>query len=171
MVSRGATWPPRALGSYGKMSGMTSSGGRFDRPSTITTPRLRLDGLQPDDADTMMPVLDDERLHEFTGGEPLGLEQLRRRYGFLAAGRSPDGAELWLNWIVRRLPECEPIGTVQATVVADGAEADIAWIIGVPKRWNVSCATNRFTGCTSASSVCSPSSRNPSTPGSSRTSR
>jgi RimJ/RimL family protein N-acetyltransferase len=103
----------------------------IDRASTITTPRLRLDGLQPDDADAMMPVLDDERLHEFTGGEPLDLGQLRTRYARLAVGRSSDGAELWLNWIVRLLPLCEPIGTMQATVAADGTRADIAWIVGV----------------------------------------
>jgi RimJ/RimL family protein N-acetyltransferase len=76
-------------------------------------------------------VLDDERLHEFTGGEPLYLEQLRTRYVRLAVGRSSDGAELWFNWIVRLLPHCEPIGTMQATVAADGTRADIAWIIGV----------------------------------------
>jgi RimJ/RimL family protein N-acetyltransferase len=98
--------------------------------TTITTPRLRLDPLQRGDADSMMPVLADERLHEFIGGEPLSLEQLRARYVRLAVGRSSDETERWLNWIVRRLEDGAPIGTMQATVAADGTRADIAWIIG-----------------------------------------
>jgi RimJ/RimL family protein N-acetyltransferase len=100
--------------------------------TTITTPRLRLDPLQPGDADAMMPVLADERLYEFIGGVPLSLEQLRARYVRLAAGRSSDETERWLNWIVRRLADGVPIGTMQATVVADGTRADIAWIIATP---------------------------------------
>jgi RimJ/RimL family protein N-acetyltransferase len=115
---------------------MTPADGTFrpladgPRPSTITTPRLRLDPLQPGDADAMMTALDDERIHEFIGGEPLSLEQLRARYVRLAAGRSSDGAELWFNWIVRRVSGGAPIGTMQATVLADGTRADIAWIVG-----------------------------------------
>ena len=100
--------------------------------STIRTPRLTLTPLDPDDADAMVDVLGDERMHEFTGGHPLALEELRSRYRRLAAGRSADRTELWLNWIVRTLDDGRPVGAMQATVSADGALADVAWEIGVP---------------------------------------
>ena len=83
------------------------------------------------DADAMFQVLDDPQMHEFTGGAPLTLDELRERYRWLAAGRSPDGSELWFNWIVR-LPDDAPVGVVQATVAPDGTTADAAWEIGVP---------------------------------------
>jgi RimJ/RimL family protein N-acetyltransferase len=97
----------------------------------IVTEQLRLTPLVEQDADAMVDVLGDERMHTFTGGEPLSLEQLRTRYRHLAAGHSPDGAELWFNWIVR-VDGGQPVGVIQATVAADGSRADVAWEIGVP---------------------------------------
>ncbi|GAB3831620.1 GNAT family N-acetyltransferase [Dactylosporangium cerinum] len=85
--------------------------------------------LRPSDADVMADVLGDEALHGFTGGHPLGLPELRRRYERLVAGPD-DPDESWLNWIVRRADGGAPIGTVQATVT--GRAAEIAWVIGVP---------------------------------------
>ena len=102
-------------------------------PATITTGRLVLTPLRASDADAMSGVLGDGALHEFTGGVPLGLMDLRRRYDRLEAG-SGDPDECWLNWIVRRQPDGEAIGTVQATLTRldGGWTAEIAWIIGVP---------------------------------------
>lgn len=94
---------------------------------TIHAIRLVLTPLRAGDAAAMSGVLDDERLHEFIGGEPLSAAELAARYERLAAGSGrPD--EVWLNWIVRL--DGAPIGTVQATVTADHAE--IAWVVGVP---------------------------------------
>ncbi len=50
---------------------------------------------------------------------------MRRRH-------SPDGTEDWLNWIVRVREGGEPVGTVQATVVEGGSQAEIAWVVGTP---------------------------------------
>lgn len=102
--------------------------------AAILTARLELRPLRAEDADEMLGVLDDERLHEFIGGHPLPLDELRHRYETLAAGRSPDGKQLWLNWIVRLRGRGEAVGTVQATVTdrADARHAQIAWVIGVP---------------------------------------
>jgi RimJ/RimL family protein N-acetyltransferase len=97
----------------------------------IVTGRLVLTPLAERDADAMVDVLGDQRMHTFTGGAPLSLEQLRTRYRHLAVGHSPDGAELWFNWIVR-VDGGQPVGVVQATVAADGTRADVAWEIGVP---------------------------------------
>lgn len=94
----------------------------------IDTHRLRLAPLRSADANEMFGVLDDERLHTFTGGRPRTASELRAQYRKLACGISPDGREVWLNWIVRLQEGGAAIGTVQAGVV--GSEADVAWVIG-----------------------------------------
>jgi RimJ/RimL family protein N-acetyltransferase len=87
--------------------------------------RLRLEPLTVDHAAAMVAVLGDPSIYEFTGGTPPTLDELTARYARQSAGRSPDGSEQWLNWVV--LLGEEPIGYVQATVV--GAEAEIAWVV------------------------------------------
>jgi RimJ/RimL family protein N-acetyltransferase/predicted N-acetyltransferase YhbS len=97
----------------------------------LTTPRLELDPLGPDDADEMVAVLADERLYSFIGGRPPSLNELRARYERLAAGRSADGTEEWHNWIIRRRPDGRAVGTAQATIRDSGTTAEVAWVIGV----------------------------------------
>jgi RimJ/RimL family protein N-acetyltransferase len=85
----------------------------------------------------MVHVLGDQRLHDFTGGHPLGLDDLRRRFHRLAVGRSPAGDEIWLNWIIRLrsgdTATGPAVGTVQATVTGAAVRhAAIAWVVGVP---------------------------------------
>ena len=100
---------------------------------TITTGRLTLTPLRPEDADDMVEVLADERLYGFVGGRPAARDELRDRYRRMVAG-SGDQREVWLNWVVRRRLDSRPVGSVQATIVDRGAtrEAYIAWIVGVP---------------------------------------
>jgi RimJ/RimL family protein N-acetyltransferase len=101
--------------------------------TTITTPRLVLTRLRQADAETMVDVLDDPRLHRFIGGRPASRAELHDRYGRLAAG-SPDPDQTWLNWIVRRRTDQTAVGTMQATVTRrpEGIAADVAWVIAVP---------------------------------------
>jgi RimJ/RimL family protein N-acetyltransferase len=102
-------------------------------PATIDTPRLLLTPLRESDADPMVDVLADGRLHEFIGGRPATLDELRRRYAAFVAGPGrPD--EAWLNWIVRLRADLTPVGTAQATLVRreGGWTAEVAWVIGVP---------------------------------------
>lgn len=80
----------------------------------------------------MVGVLGDEQLYAFTGGDAPVIGELRARYQRLAVGRSADGSEEWRNWIVRLRYESRAIGTLQATIVAGGRRAEIAWLIGVP---------------------------------------
>jgi RimJ/RimL family protein N-acetyltransferase len=94
----------------------------------LRTERLLLSPLQPQHADELFPVLDDERLHTFIGGAPLALEDLRSRYSSLASRHSPDGAEIWLNWIIRRLSDRAAVGVIEATV--SNRSAFIAWVVG-----------------------------------------
>ncbi|MGZ4592086.1 MAG: GNAT family N-acetyltransferase [Actinomycetes bacterium] len=104
----------------------------FDE-TTLTTERLVLTPLRQADADVMVDVLGDQHLFEFIGGRPATRTELRSRYGRLAGG-SGEPDLIWLNWIVRRRADEEPVGTVQATVTrqGDGWSAQIAWVIGVP---------------------------------------
>ena len=81
----------------------------------------------------MAGLLDDDRLHEFTGGAPLTRDGLRRQYALQAAGRSADGAASWLNWIVRRRTDHIAVGYIQATLpaVPRPQTAALAWMIGL----------------------------------------
>lgn len=99
----------------------------------LETQRLRLEPVRPAHAVEMAPLLDDARLLTFTGGEPLTLEHLRARYERQASGRSPDGVERWLNWIVRRRDDELAVGFVQAAVSEDPPPptALLAWVVGV----------------------------------------
>jgi len=102
------------------------------RADGIKTERLRLTPLVPDDADALFPVLDDERLHAFTGGRPDMIEELHARLAAWASERSPDGQEAWLNWLVRSAEDRRVLGTTQATVGRDHGDlcAAVAWTIG-----------------------------------------
>jgi hypothetical protein len=66
----------------------------------------------------MVDVLADPRRHQFIGGHPATLEELRARYARLTAG-SPRLEEVWRNWIVRRRADSRPVGTVSAGLTAD----------------------------------------------------
>jgi RimJ/RimL family protein N-acetyltransferase len=96
--------------------------------SVIEAERVRLVPLSSADADDMFDVLADVKLYEFTGGTPLSRAALRERYRHLEAWSSPDGSEVWANWIVRLRAEDVAIGFVQATIRA--SSADLAWVIG-----------------------------------------
>ncbi|ETK30914.1 GNAT family N-acetyltransferase [Microbispora sp. ATCC PTA-5024] len=96
----------------------------------IEAARLTLTPLTVEDADDMVDVLAGEDLYGFIGGGPPDLDGLRARYARLAAGRSPDGRQAWLNWIVRRRRDGRPVGTVQATVTGAGRRAEVAWVVG-----------------------------------------
>src|SRR5262245_11684541 len=75
--------------------------------------------------------LDDTALHEFIGGAPASVEELRKRYAVQAVGHSADAGEGWLNWVVRVRDTGEAAGTVQATVRRTGSHlsADVAWVV------------------------------------------
>jgi RimJ/RimL family protein N-acetyltransferase len=96
----------------------------------IETARLVLEPLRVDHATEMAPLLDDEALHAYIGGHPLTVEQLRDRYERQVAGRSADGEQGWLNWIVRDRDSGAAVGTVQATMWRAGrTAAEVAWVI------------------------------------------
>ena len=85
----------------------------------LQTLRLTLEPLRVDHAGEMTPLLADRSLYAFTGGQPPSLAELRGRYQRQVTGRSPDGAEAWLNWIVRRRDDGQAVGFVQAAISTD----------------------------------------------------
>jgi len=96
------------------------------------TERLDLEPIVVAHATELAPLLDDARLHEFTGGAPLSAAALAARYERLAARRSPGGDQLWANWVVRLRSTGAAVGTVQATLPAGGpaaGPAEVAWVV------------------------------------------
>jgi len=106
--------------------------GDLDDAQTLYSERVELEPLCVEHADEMAPLLDDESLHAFIGGKPATLDELRARYARQVVGRSPDQAQRWLNWVVRRRDNGQAVGTTQATVSErdDRLVADVAWVIG-----------------------------------------
>ena len=102
----------------------------------LETLRLTLEPLRVDHAEEMAPLLADAELYTFTDGGPPTLEELRARYVRQATGRSPDGVESWLNWIVRRRDDGQAVGFVQAAISPDPpppapVTAVLAWVLGI----------------------------------------
>jgi RimJ/RimL family protein N-acetyltransferase len=104
-----------------------------DWPSApaLSSERLSLEPMRVDHAQEMAPLLEDPRLHAFTGGRPLTAEELRNRYQRQVRGRSDDGSQRWFNWVARLRESGQAVGTVQATVTAQGDKylAELAWVI------------------------------------------
>jgi RimJ/RimL family protein N-acetyltransferase len=97
-----------------------------------STERLDLEPVEAHHAAELAPLLDDMALHEFTGGAPLSQAALAARYARLASRRSPDGSQLWGNWVIRVRATGTAAGTVQATIPAGGqgtGSAEVAWVV------------------------------------------
>lgn len=90
----------------------------------LRTGHLVLEPLTPAHAERMHAVLAQPALYRYLDyGPPPSIEHVRKVYGQLEKGFSPDGREAWFNWIVC-LDGREAIGFVQATVEPHGR----AWI-------------------------------------------
>lgn len=95
----------------------------------LVTPRLTLEPLVVAHAPVLYPLLQDMALYTFIPQmPPESVETLTARYHKLAARRSPDGGERWLNWAVRLRASDDHIGTLQATVQTDST-AFLAYMI------------------------------------------
>ena len=100
----------------------------IDLDSGWHTERLDLEPLAAAHAAELAPLLDDLRLHEFTGGAPASAAALADRYRRLEKRRSPGGDQGWGNWVMRVRATGRAAGTVQATLPADGP-AEVAWVV------------------------------------------
>lgn len=91
---------------------------------TLAAADLLLEPLTVAHAPEMFEVLCDPLTHQYIDHPPPpSVDHLRAVYKQLETRKSPDGRQLWLNWVVR-LPGQPPMGYVQATVVS----RDRAWV-------------------------------------------
>lgn len=86
---------------------------------TIVTARCILEPQVAAHAREMFAVLSDPAIYEFENDPPVSEHWLHERYRRLESRGPKDGAEKWLNWIIR-VPTGEAVGFVQATVLHDG---------------------------------------------------
>jgi RimJ/RimL family protein N-acetyltransferase len=96
------------------------------------TERLGVEPLSPAHAPELAPALTDAGLYSFIGGVPLSAQALAQRYERLVTRRSPDGDQLWGNWVLRVRQTGTAIGTVQATLPSIGlaaGPAEVAWVV------------------------------------------
>lgn len=123
-------WSNRAGTPYG--AEVTSS--PWPAAALIQTERLVLEPLRVDHAEEVAAALDDQGLHDFIGGHPATVDQLRERYTRLVVGHSADGSQGWCNWIARERRSSLVVGTVQATVQRErwGGVAQLAWMVAMP---------------------------------------
>ena len=112
--------------------------------AVLQSPRLRLEPQQPGHSERLYPLLLDPRLYEHIPLEtPASLDALRERLQRLSGRRSPDGQELWLNWVLCDASAGALLGRVQATVRAD-LPAYMAYEV-FPAHWRRGYATEACT--------------------------
>lgn len=97
------------------------------RVRSIATANVTLEPQVAEHADEMFGVLGDPAIYEYENEPPCCVEWLRERFTKLETRRSPDGQQLWLNWVLR-LRGSGLIGYVQATVFPTGRAA-IAYVL------------------------------------------
>lgn len=110
-----------------RRSTWTGSPPLFDQP-TISTSRLKLEAITEDHTDPLWELFRDPELHRFTPFEPISRDKLRERCSRWSKRRSPDGKELWLNWIARLSSTEEAVGHFQVGINQDGV-ATIGYLL------------------------------------------
>ncbi len=90
----------------------------------LATGELLLEPLVAGHAEAMFKVLEDPELYRYLDHPPPpSIEHLRGVYAGVEGRVSPDGSQVWLNWVVRR-PGLPPVGYVQATLMLNHT----AWV-------------------------------------------
>ena len=98
----------------------------------IATSGLVLEPLVVAHAEAMFELLDDAAIYRYLDyPPPPSVDHLRDVYAKLEARASPDGTEIWLNWVVRSQGHT-PVGYVQATI--SQRTAFVAYMLG-RKHW------------------------------------
>lgn len=98
------------------------------RPS-FESARLRGEPVERRHAAEMVHVLRDPLVFRYVSGQPPCLSELEARYGFLRGGRSPDGTECWLTWILIERESGRAVGFTQASVL-EGSHFHVGYVVG-----------------------------------------
>ena len=101
--------------------------------------RVDLEPLRPEHASAMFEGLADPAGYVFLPDDPpRSIEDLQSRIDRQVIGRSPDGAETWLNWVIRDRENNALVGYTQATI--RDRSADIGYHV-FPTYWRQGLAT------------------------------
>ncbi len=95
--------------------------------------RLRIEPIRSAHAELVFPPLQNPAIYTYLPEDPPTAEALQKRYDYLENGSSPDGTELWLNWVVFLRDSMTPIGTFQATL-PKGKAGSFAYVV-FPSFW------------------------------------
>jgi RimJ/RimL family protein N-acetyltransferase len=100
----------------------------------LETERLRLEPLTHDHAAEYFVLLSDPRIFEFIPQDPPPtVDAVEARFRILEKRRSPDGEEMWLNWVLRSKALGVCVGRVEVTVCQDRS-AMLAYELQ-PEQW------------------------------------
>ena len=94
----------------------------------LLSARLRFEPLRATHAELICSSLQDPAIYTYLPEDPPSPEALQNRYAYLEKGVSPDGSELWLNWVAFLRDSTTPVGTFQATIPQQGVGA-FAYIV------------------------------------------
>jgi [ribosomal protein S5]-alanine N-acetyltransferase len=87
-----------------------------------TSPAVTFEWLDETHADALYEGFSDLQVSQFTAEKLLGsLEDMRREFADFQAGAPPGRQEIWMNWVIRETRSQALVGTLQATLFADGA--------------------------------------------------
>jgi len=101
--------------------------------ANLFSERLRIEPLRSVHAERVFSSLQNPAIYTYLPDDPPTAEALQKRYDFLEKGCSPDGEELWLNWVVFLRDSMTPVGTFQATLPKGQAGA-FAYVV-FPSFW------------------------------------
>lgn len=100
-----------------------------DEKLKIITKRLVLEPILISHANEMVALLKDHELYDYVPQDPPELEKLKKTYEFWSKRLSPEGDELWLNWVARQKSTGEAIGHFQAGV-KEGPDSNLGYTVG-----------------------------------------
>jgi RimJ/RimL family protein N-acetyltransferase len=91
--------------------------------------RLRGEPVEQRHAAEMVQVLRDPLVFRYLSGDPPTLAALEERYRLLTSGKSPDGSQHWLTWILVERASGRAVGFTQASV-QPGSHFHVAYVVG-----------------------------------------
>lgn len=101
----------------------------------LDSARLRLEPIAREHAALLYDGLQDPALYAYLAADPpTDVGELAARYDFLAGRTSPDGTEVWLNWVLFERAGSAALGYVQATVRGDAAFLGYVLLTGAQRR-------------------------------------
>ena len=87
----------------------------------LETPRLHLEPVLRRHAPLLFEALSDESIYAYIPNDPpSSVAYLAARFERLESRQSPDGLEVWLNWVMRVKATSRCVGLVQVTIRPEG---------------------------------------------------